>query len=343
MSEPKISLMSAEQNLRIPFVKMSGAGNDFVIFDGRKAEINLSPTQIKKISDRKNIGCDQLIILQASFEKGGGLARKSEDGGFVSKLDHSLNHPSAANAAPSLFLLTENSLLLSELQLPKAIVKEGLPDCIMEIYNSDGSLSGACGNATRCVASILLSEKESNSVKIQTAAGILDCWREGDLISVNMGVPNFDWQKIPLAHQTDSQKIPLFNFEFACVNVGNPHAVTFINQALNDADFFAIGPQVETNPLFPQKTNVEFVRILSDDLMEVRVWERGSGETLACGSGACAVAILAIRKNLTKSKKITTRFKGGDLTIEWNGDGSPVIMTGGYQKIFDGVLDGSFL
>ena len=328
--------MLAEQNLNIPvqinFVKMSGVGNDFVIFDGRKTAINLTATQIKKISDRKNIGCDQLIVLQASFEKGGGLARKSEDGGFINKLDNSLNHPSAANAAPSLFF------------------KEGFPpDCIMEIYNSDGSLSGACGNATRCVASILLAEKKTDRVKIQTAAGILDCWRDGDLISVNMGIPNFDWQKIPLAHEEDSQKIALFDFEFACVNVGNPHAVTFINQSqaqewvINDADFLAIGPQVETNPIFPQKTNVEFVRILSDELLEVRVWERGAGETLACGSGACAVAILAIRKNLTKSKKITVRFKGGDLLIEWHGDGSPVIMTGGYQKIFDAVLDESFL
>lgn len=298
--------MSAEQNLNIPvqinFVKMSGVGNDFVIFDGRKVAINLSAAQIKKISDRKNIGCDQLIVLKSS------------------------------------------------LTIAKSIVKEDSPpDCIMEIYNSDGSLSGACGNATRCVASILLAEKKTDRVRIQTAAGILDCWRDGDLISVNMGIPNFDWQKIPLAHKSDSQKIVLFDFEFACVNVGNPHAVTFINYSqpqelvINDADFFAIGPQVETNAIFPQKTNVEFVRILSDELMEVRVWERGAGETLACGSGACAVAILAIRKNLTKSKKITVRFKGGDLLIEWHGDGSPVIMTGGYQKIFDAVLDESFL
>ena len=278
--------MSAEQNLLLnyPFVKMSGVGNDFVIFDGRQAHIHLTSKQIKKISDRKNIGCDQLIVM-----------REGEN-----------------------------------------------VDCVMEIYNSDGSLAGACGNATRCVASILFSEKQTLEIKIQTAAGILRCTQDGDFISVNMGAPNFDWAKIPLSHETDSQKISLFNFEFACVNVGNPHAVTFIAQPLSDEIFFDIGPKIETDSIFLEKTNVEFAQIISDNLIEVRVWERGSGETLACGSGACAVAILAIRQGLVKSKKITIRFKGGDLLIEWHGDETAVIMTGSFEKIFDGAIDAKF-
>lgn len=259
---------------------MSGAGNDFAIFDGRKTAISLTSEQIKKISDRKNIGCDQLIILKNSSEA----------------------------------------------------------DCEMEIYNSDGSLSGACGNATRCVASLF----DKSDIKIKTAAGILKCQKNADLISVDMGIPSFEAKKIPLSLEIDSQKISLFGFDFSCVNVGNPHAVTFVKKPLSDKEFFEVGPKVETNSHFPQKTNVEFAQILSDNLIEVRVWERGAGETLACGSGACAVAILAIRKNLTKSKKIITRFKGGDLEIQWNGDGTSVIMTGGYNKIFDGVIDGSF-
>ncbi len=278
--------MSAEQNLLLnyPFVKMSGVGNDFVIFDGRQAHIHLTSNQIKKISDRKNIGCDQLIVMREAV---------------------------------------------------------GV-DCVMEIYNSDGSLSGACGNATRCVASILFSEKQTLEIKIQTAAGILRCTQDDDFISVNMGAPNFDWAKIPLSHETDSQKISLLNFEFACVNVGNPHAVTFISKPLSDEIFFDIGPKIETDSIFLEKTNVEFAQIISDNLIEVRVWERGSGETLACGSGACAVAILAIRQALVKSKKITIRFKGGDLLIEWNGDGTAVIMTGSFEKIFDGAIDAKF-
>jgi diaminopimelate epimerase len=278
--------MSAEQNHTVKFVKMSGAGNDFVIFDARQTAINLSAAQIIKISNRKNIGCDQLIMIRNALEA----------------------------------------------------------DCLMEIYNSDGSLSQACGNATRCVASILMKDSTSDAITIKTAAGILKCWRESNgLISVNMGIPNFDWQKIPLSYEADSQKISLCDFEFACTNVGNPHAVTFIANPLSDEKFFDVGPEVETNSIFLQKTNVEFAQIISDNLIEVRVWERGAGETLACGSGACAVAILAIRKGLVKNNKVTIRFKGGDLHIEWNGDGSAVIMTGGYEKIFDGVIDEVFL
>ncbi len=269
----------------VSFVKMSGAGNNFAIFDARATSLSLTSEQIKKISNRKNIGCDQLIIVRASSDA----------------------------------------------------------DCLMEIYNSDGSLSGACGNATRCVASILLSEKKSEKVLIKTAAGILKCWKSESLISVDMGVPSFEAEKIPLSLGTDPQQVALFGFNFGCVNVGNPHAVAFVERPLSDEDFFSIGPKVETSSIFPQKTNVEFAHIISDDLINVRVWERGAGETLACGSGACAVAVLAIKKNLVKSKKITLRFEGGDLLIEWNGEGSSVVMTGGYEKIFTGEIDENFL
>jgi diaminopimelate epimerase len=263
--------MSAElskQNHKIPFVKMNGAGNDFVIFDARKNPVTLTSQQIKEISNRKNIGCDQLIILKNADEA----------------------------------------------------------NCLMEIYNSDGSLSGACGNATRCVASILFSESTNSSiVKIKTAAGILKCWREKNLIAVDMGVPTFE-----------KEKILLHGFEFHCVDVGNPHAVTFITQPLSDEEFFKVGPSVETNSYFPKKTNVEFARILSDNLIEVRVWERGAGETLACGSGACAVGILAIKNNLVVGNKVVTRFKGGDLEIQWNKNS--VVMIGGYEKEFEGEI-----
>lgn len=252
---------------------MNGAGNDFVIFDARKNNITLTSKQIQKISDRKNIGCDQLIILQ-----------KAQD-------DF---------------------------------------DVLMEIYNSDGSKSGACGNATRCVAALLFEESKQAEVKIKTAAGILECTNNGDLISVNMGKPKF------------TENTSLFGFNFKCVDVGNPHAVTFLSDKISDAKFFEIGPKVETHSFFPHKTNVEFARILSDDLIEVRVFERGAGETLACGSGACAVAVLAMKNSLIKSKKVTIRFKGGDLIIEQKDDSS-IIMTGGYEKIFSGEISENFL
>lgn len=269
--------MSAAQNRKISFIKMNGASNDFVIFDARKTAISFTAQQIQKISDRKNIGCDQLIIIKNSAEA----------------------------------------------------------DCEMEIYNSDGSKSGACGNATRCVAAILFGlvsspsgiEGKANSleqIKIKTAAGILKCWRSGNLISVDMGAPKFE------------KDVSLFGFDFSCIDVGNPHAVTFLNKKISDEKFFEVGPKVESSEFFPNKTNVEFAQILSDDLIEVRVFERGAGETLACGSGACAVATLAIEKNLVNSRKITIRFKGGDLQIEWNGES--IVMTGGFEKEFEGTV-----
>lgn len=203
-------------------------------------------------------------------------------------------------------------------------------DALMEIFNRDGSISGACGNATRCVASLF----KQNEVKIKTAAGVLRCWRAGEnKISVAVAIPKFLPAEIPLKNSS-AEKIELFGFEFSCVNVGNPHAVSFINSVISDEKFFDVGPKVETHEIFPQKTNVEFARILSDDLIEVRVFERGAGETLACGTGACAVGILAMKKKLITKNSVTTRFKGGDLQISWDGDDSAVIMTGGYELEF---------
>ncbi len=272
--------LSQNPSLNLDFIKMNGAGNDFVIFDARKKEIALTSNQIKIISNRKNIGCDQLIIIKSSTKA----------------------------------------------------------DCLMEIYNSDGSLSGACGNATRCVAAILFNEIDKTEIKIETAAGILDCTKDESLISVNMGIPKFNWNEIPLSQEIDSQKISLHGLEFASLNIGNPHVVTFIKEKITDKKFFYIGPKIENDSLFPQKTNVEFAQIKSDNLIEVRVWERGAGETLSCGSGACAVGILAIKKGLIKTNKVTTRFKGGDLIIEWNGENSAVIMSGSYETEFLGKV-----
>lgn len=262
--------------MQVPFIKMSGAGNDFIIFDAREQLVPLSNAKIIELSSRNNIGCDQLIVIKNS------------------------------NKA----------------------------DCFMEIYNADASLSAACGNATRCVASLLMGDK--NDVSIHTQAGILKCTKQGDLISVVMGVPKFNWQDIPLdqPHQTP---ITLEGFTFHTVNIGNPHAVTFINTNLSDEEFFDIGPKIENHPIFPQKTNVEFVKVIADNILEVRVWERGAGETLACGSGGCAVGIMAIKNKLVTSNEVITRFKGGDLIIKWNGN--EVTMTGGYETLFKDVVE----
>ncbi len=205
--------------------------------------------------------------------------------------------------------------------------------CEMQIFNSDGSESSTCGNATRCVAKIIFDEDLSkNKIKIKTQAGILDCFKVNeDLIKVNLGAP-----------KVVNSQITLEGFEFIHINVGNPHAVTFVTSIPQDEIFFKTGAKVENNlQYFPQKTNVEFAKIINDSLIEVRVFERGVGETLACGSGACAVGFSAIYKNLIKNTAVTVRFKGGDLLIEF--DGANIFMTAGTQKIFKGIIDEDFL
>lgn len=127
------------------------------------------------------------------------------------------------------------------------------------------------------------------------------------------------------------------NYNFYCANIGNPHAISFINEAISNEEFFRIGPQVENHQNFPKKTNVEFAQILSDDLIVVRVWERGVGETSACGSGACAVVACAVKNNLVKSQQVTVKFTGGKLKI--NCIDGEIIMTGDYNKIFKGTID----
>jgi diaminopimelate epimerase len=271
----------------ISFLKMSGAGNDFVIIDSRVNNYQFTSEQIAKISDRKNIGCDQLILLKNSSKA----------------------------------------------------------DVLMEIYNADGSQIGICGNATRCVAAILIEEKSLNQITIEVAAGVLSATKDGNLISVNMGQPKFSWEEIPLSIEKNTQDFivdGVDNHHFAAVNMGNPHIVSFIKQDLSDEEFFSVAPNLVTHKLFPEQTNIEFAQILSPTHIKVRVWERGAGETLACGSGACAVAVAAIKKNLVAREKIKISFKGGDLFINWLENGS-VIMSGGYQKIFSGNLDESFL
>ncbi|MCE3254956.1 MAG: dapF [Rickettsiaceae bacterium] len=218
-------------------------------------------------------------------------------------------------------------------------------DILMEIYNSDGSTSAACGNATRCVAKILMEEKSVDKVTIETAAGILPSWKDGNLIAVDMGKPKFDWQEIPLLTQQNTEDFVVdqnIKYHFSAVNMGNPHIVSFIDQDLSDKEFFEIAPKLETHNIFPQKTNIEFAQILSPTHIKVRVWERGAGETLACGSGACAVAVAAIRKSLVEKAKLKITFKGGDLFIQWF-ENNQVIMSGDCQKIFNGVFDESFI
>ena len=269
----------------LPFRKMHGTGNDFVIFDGRKKSVVLTPEQVKRLSDRRfGIGCDQLVILTSS---------KTADVG-------------------------------------------------MEIYNADGSQISTCGNATRCVGDILMREKKKPSVTIQTAAGIRTAERaEGEQVRVNMGTPKWDWREIPLSESRNTLHLGLEVGGLAdpvAVNMGNPHAIFFVR----DTNFVRIaewGAKLETHPLFPERANISAVQVLADNRLRMKVWERGTGETLACGSAACAAVVAGVRRDLC-GRTANVELPGGTLTIEWQaGEGNgEVYMTGAVAYVFEGEI-----
>ncbi|ALI55815.1 diaminopimelate epimerase [Celeribacter marinus] len=265
----------------LPFVKMHGLGNDFVIFDSRGIDARVTPKLAKAIGDRnRGVGFDQLAEIK--------------DG-------------------------------------------EGT-DISLDFWNSDGSRAGACGNATRCVAWLMMQESGNNSVTIRTERGVLHAVRAGDEVSVNMGHPQRDWHEVPLSHAVNTNHLPLAGDPVA-VGMGNPHVVFFVDDIVG-VDVAAQGVAVEHDPLFPQRTNVEFAQVRGHDEIRMRVWERGAGITLACGSGACATAVAAAERGLT-GRTVRMEVDGGWMTLDWRDDG--VWMTGPVQFVFRGEFDASFL
>jgi diaminopimelate epimerase len=214
-------------------------------------------------------------------------------------------------------------------------------DVFARFYNADGSESAACGNATRCVADIVMREQGSEACTVETGSGILACTRsEGDMITVNMGAPRLEWAQIPLSEERDTlmlQLAPESENPAVAVSMGNPHCVIFVDDVENTL-VDRIGPNVETHPLFPERTNVEFVQVLEDGRLRQRTWERGAGETLACGSGACAVAVAAIRRELIEGREVEILLNGGSISIEWREADNNVYMTGPVAYVFEGVL-----
>lgn len=203
------------------------------------------------------------------------------------------------------------------------------------IYNTDGSEAKACGNGTRCVADVLMNEIGLDSCVVQTVAGLLECRREEGDITINMGVPALAWDQIPLSEAVDTLALPLDGTPVA-VAVGNPHCVFFVDDAALEP-VSTRGPEIEGHPLFPDRVNVEFASVIGPDKLRMRVWERGAGITQACGSGACATAIAAIRRGLT-GPKVHVELDGGALVIEWQGEGHPVLMTGPVAYVFEGTM-----
>jgi diaminopimelate epimerase len=208
-------------------------------------------------------------------------------------------------------------------------------DVFMRIWNKDGSNAEACGNATRCVAHLMMEETGKDGLLIETVAGRLSAKRaDGGLISVDMGSPLLKWEEIPLAERMDTRGIdlkigpidkPYLQLPGA-VNMGNPHVVFFVPD-LDSVDVKSVGSLVEWHPLFPQGVNVGFLQVLSKTEAHLRTWERNAGQTLACGSNNCAAVVAAARRNLT-SRKVLVHNDGGDITIDWDASTDHVIMTG---------------
>jgi diaminopimelate epimerase len=215
-------------------------------------------------------------------------------------------------------------------------------DAAMLIYNADGTEVGACGNASRCVAWMLMRERGCDRVVIETKAGLLDAESRGpSLVAVDMGRARLDWRDIPLARAADTLHLDLTVGTLSDpvgVSMGNPHAVFFVDDA-EAVDLAALGPVLEHHPLFPERANIEVAEVLSRERIRMRVWERGSGITMACGTGACATLVAAARRGLT-GRKAEIVLDGGMLAIEWLPD-DHVLMTGPVAMSFAGEFDPS--
>jgi diaminopimelate epimerase len=266
----------------LPFLKMHGLGNDFVVIDSRGRGAVTTPALARALGDRnRGVGFDQLAEIRDSDEA----------------------------------------------------------DIALDFWNSDGTRAGACGNATRCVADYVMQGAGRDAMTLRTARGELRALRRPDgMVSVNMGPPQLDWAEVPLARDVDLLHLPLPGDPVA-VGMGNPHCVVFVPDA-DAVDVPGEGARMEHDPLFPQATNVEFVSVTAPDRLRMRVWERGTGVTLACGSGACATAVAANLRGLT-GRRVMIDLDGGALEVEWRDDG--VWMTGPTAHVFDGVLTPAFL
>lgn len=265
----------------LPFMKMHGLGNDFVVLDARARHVNVTPALILALADRRmGVGFDQL-----------------------------------------------------------AVIASGAADAHLTFYNSDGTESAACGNATRCIARFLMDETGRDRLHLTTARGDLNAVDAGDgLTSVNMGQPQLDWRGIPLAEEMDTLELPIEGGPTA-TGMGNPHCTFFVEDA-EAIPLEQFGPRYEHHPLYPERTNVQVASLIGKDHLRMRVWERGVGVTLASGSSSCAVAVAAARRGLT-GRSVQIDLDGGTLHVEWRDDG--VWMTGETMHVFDGVLTDAFL
>ncbi len=275
--------------MTIKFTKMHGAGNDFVVLDGVRQSIGLSPEQIRFIADRHfGIGCDQILLVEKS---------QRDDADFRYR-----------------------------------------------IFNADGSEVEQCGNGARCFVRFVHEQKLTGKreIVVETKSGLISpSLAEDGRVTVNMGAPIFEPSRIPFVSDSHDviQPLQLANeaVQITAVSMGNPHAVQVVAD-IETAPVAVQGPQIEHHPRFPKRVNAGFMQIVDREHIRLRVFERGSGETLSCGTGACAAVVAGIRRKLLDNTvQVTTR--GGLLTITWAGEHSPVMMTGPAITVFEGQIN----
>lgn len=272
--------------MELPFTKMHGLGNDFIVIDAFDREINLEPDTIRKLADRHfGIGFDQLLLL---------------------------SRPATSGA-----------------------------DVNYRIFNSDGGEVSQCGNGARCVATFLHDSGRISKPEIvaETNEGILRLYRlDNGLVRVNMGVPRFEPADIPLRSAERQLRYQLTVnqqvLEFNALSMGNPHAVITVPDT-ETAPVAELGSQIQRESFFPESVNVGFMQVIDAAHIRLRVYERGAGETLACGSGACAAVVAGVLEGQLQAD-VNVSLRGGDLLVSWGGEGEPVWITGPAMTVFEG-------
>lgn len=272
--------------MRFKFTKMHGLGNDFIVIDAISQKISLTPTQVRRLADRRfGIGCDQVLLVEVP-------------------------------------------------ETPEV-------DFRYRIFNADGSEVENCGNGARCFAKFVTDRKLTGkrAIVVETANGIMTLRLQdnGD-VTVDMGAPVLTPAQIPFQAEQPAATYPLqltdTQLDISAVSMGNPHAVTVVDDTAT-APVERWGPEVEAHSRFPKKVNAGFMQILSRSEINLRVYERGAGETLACGTGACAAVVAGRLRNLLDSP-VKVNLPGGSLVIDWQGEGHPVLMTGPATSVFHG-------
>ena len=275
--------------MNLKFTKMHGAGNDFVVLDGIRQDIELSPEQLRLLADRHfGVGCDQILIVE------------------------------------------------------KAVNTDA--DFRYRIFNADGGEVEQCGNGARCFLRFVHDQKltAKREIVVETRGGLISPRLEQDgRVTVNMGEPVFDPALVPFEGGSGAVIEPLAiageTLDISALSMGNPHAVLVVGD-IEAAPVEKLGPMIEHHPRFPKRVNAGFMQVMDRHSLRLRVYERGSGETLSCGTGACAAAVAGIRRGLLDSP-VSVATRGGVLSITWNGNGHPVQMTGPAITVFAGEIN----